>query len=130
MVVARSASSKSSKHIKPLFLSPFIFLHDMQQLTSFVWKAFVDENLCVGCGECTRVCWTGAIGIYDKKAVVDFNRCIGCTLCMRTCPRGAIKLVPYSFPILQRGEGLNEIKAQLSGIGSQLEEMERSIAKL
>ncbi len=106
----------------------------MQQLSVLIWKAFVDENLCVGCGKCTEACWTGAIRIVDKKAVVDFNRCICCTICMRTCPRGAIGIVPYSFPILQREEekeeDLDEIKTQLKGIGSQLGEMERSIKEL
>ena len=104
----------------------------MQQLPVLIGKAFVDENLCVGCGKCTEVCWTGAIRIVDKKAVVDFNRCIYCAICVRTCPRGAIGIVPYSFLILQREEeeDLDEIKAQLKGIGSQLGEMERSIEKL
>jgi len=49
---------------------------------------------------------------------------------MMTCPRGAIGIVPYSFPILKREEDLDEIKAQLKGIGAQLGEMERSIKKL
>jgi len=104
----------------------------MQQPSPLIWKAFVDENLCIWCGECTGVCWTGAIGIADKKAVVDFNRCICCAICVRTCPRGAIGIVPYSFPILQREEekDLDEIKTQLKEIGSQLGEMERSIEKL
>lgn len=104
----------------------------MQQPSLLIWKAFVDENLCVGCGKCTEVCGTGAIRILDKKAVVDFNRCICCAICMRTCPRGAIATVPYSFPILHREEeaDLDAIKAQLKGIGAQLEEMERSIEKL
>ena len=104
----------------------------MQQPSLLIWKAFVDENLCVGCGRCTEVCRTGAIGIADKKAVVDFNRCICCAICMRACPRGAIRIIPYSFPILQREaeEDLDEIKAQLKGIGAQLGEMERSIKEL
>jgi len=126
----------------------------MQQSSLLIWKAFVDENLCVGCGKCTEVCWTGTIRIVDKKpffqkesftketlssvhnkkAVIDVNRCICCTICMRTCPRGAIKIVPYSFPILKRGEekgeDLDAIKTQLKVIGAQLEEMERSIEKL
>ncbi len=106
----------------------------MQQPSLLIWKAFVDENLCIGCGKCTGVCWTGAIRIIDKKAVVDFNRCVCCAICVRTCPRGALTIVPYSFPILQReverGEDLDEIKAQLKGIGAQLEGMERSIEKL
>ncbi|MEA2033105.1 MAG: 4Fe-4S binding protein [Euryarchaeota archaeon] len=104
----------------------------MQQPSQLIWKAFVDENLCVGCGKCTEVCWTGAIRIIDKKAVIDVNKCICCAICVRTCPRGAIRIVPYSFPILQReeAEDLDEIKAQLRGIGTQLEGMERSIEEL
>ena len=104
----------------------------MQQPSVLIWKAFVDENLCVGCGKCTGVCWTGAIGIADKKAVIDVNKCICCAICVRTCPRGAIGIVPYSFLILQREEeeDLDEIKAQLNGIGAQLGEMERSIKEL
>ena len=102
----------------------------MQQSSVLAWKAFVDADLCVGCGKCTGVCGTGAIRIIDKKAVVDFNKCICCAICMRTCPRGAIRIVPYSFPILQREEDLDEIKAQLNGIGAQLGEMERSIEEL
>jgi ferredoxin len=124
----------------------------MQQPSLLIWKAFVDENLCVGCGKCTEVCWAGAIRIVDKKpffqkesftketlssthnkkAVINVDRCICCTICMRTCPRGAIRMIPYSFQTLQREEteDLDEIKAQLKGIGAQLEEMERSIGKL
>ena len=104
----------------------------MQQPSPLIWKAFVDEDLCVGCGKCTEVCGTGAIRIIDKKAVVDFNRCVCCAICVRTCPRGAITIIPYSFPILQREEeeDLDEIKTQLKGIGAQLGEMERSIEEL
>ena len=124
----------------------------MQQSSLLIWKAFVDENLCVGCGKCTEACWTGAIrivekkpffqkesftkdilsSIHNKKAVIDVNRCICCTICMRTCPRGAIRMIPYSSPILKREkvEDLDEIKAQLKGIGAQLGEMERSIEEL
>ena len=102
----------------------------MQQPSLLIWKAFVDEDLCVGCGKCTEVCGTGAIRIIDKKAVVDFNRCVCCAICVRACPRGAIRIVPYSFPILQREEDLDGIKTQLNGIGAQLGEMERSIEKL
>ncbi|MCW3133761.1 MAG: 4Fe-4S binding protein [Methanophagales archaeon] len=99
----------------------------MQQPLLLIWKACVDENLCVGCGKCTEVCWAGAIRVLDKKAVIDVNRCICCTICMRTCPRGAIRMIPYSFQTLQRED---VIKAQLKEIGAQLGEMERSIGKL
>jgi heterodisulfide reductase subunit A-like polyferredoxin len=94
------------------------------------WKAFVDESLCVGCGKCVKVCWTGAISVVDKKAVVDFYRCICCTACMKICPRGAIRLVPYSFPLVQRDEGLAGIKTRLNALGSELEEIQKSIEAL
>mgnify|MGYP001050437363 CR=1 FL=1 len=100
----------------------------MQQLPVLPsWKAFVDKDLCTGCGKCAKVCWTGAISIIDKIAVVDFNRCICCTACMKTCPRGALRLVPYFSHIVHRKADLDEMKAQLSDIGLQLEAMERSI---
>ena len=94
------------------------------------WKAFVNESLCVGCGQCVKVCWTGAIRVVNKKAVVDFNRCICCTACMKTCPRGAIRLVPYSFPLVQRDDGLAEIKTRLDTLGSELEAMQKSVEAL
>ncbi len=103
----------------------------MQQSTQLLaWKAFVNENLCVGCGKCTGVCWTGAIRIVDKKAVVDFSRCICCTACVRACPKSAIQIAPYSFPILQRDLILERIKAQLNVVRFKLEEMERNIEEL
>ncbi len=101
-----------------------------QSLLSLAWKAFVNEELCVGCGKCTGVCWTGAIGIVDKKAVVDFNRCICCTACVRACPKGAIQIAPYSSPILQRDSVLERLKTQLNVVRSKVEEMERSIEEL
>ncbi len=124
----------------------------MPSSSLLIWKASVDENLCVGCGRCTGVCWTGAIVLVDKtpprqkeriskealshrhnkKAVIDVSRCICCTICMRSCPRGAIKMLPYAFPVLKREEveGLDDIKAQLKGIKAQLEEMESRIEHL
>jgi len=103
----------------------------MQQSTGLLaWKAFVNENLCVGCGKCTGVCWTGAIRIVDKKAVVDFSRCICCTACVRACPKGAIQIAPYSFPLLQRDQVLERIKTQLNVVRYKVEEMERSIEEI
>ncbi|MBK5190813.1 MAG: hypothetical protein JJE19_04890 [Methanosarcinales archaeon] len=49
---------------------------------------------------------------------------------MKTCPRGAIRLVPYSFPRVQRDEGLAGIKARLNALGSELEEIQKSIEAL
>ncbi len=102
----------------------------MQQPSPLLWKAFVDENRCVGCGKCTGICWTGAIRIVDKKAVVDFSRCICCTACVRVCPKGAIQIAPYPYLILHRDQELERLRTQLNVVRYKVEEMERSIGEL
>ena len=94
----------------------------------WLWKAFVDEHLCVGCGKCTRVCWTGAIRLadVDKKARVDFRRCVCCTACVRTCPAGAVQIVPYPIGNLE----FEELSARLNMVERQLKELTRSIEQL
>ena len=49
---------------------------------------------CVGFGNCTRVCPTGAITVVDHLAQVDPDKCIACGLCAAECPRGIISLLP------------------------------------
>ena len=57
--------------------------------------AFVDPELCVGCGICRDVCAAGAISM-GEIAGVDPKRCIGCGICVGQCPRGAICLHPLN----------------------------------
>lgn len=58
-------------------------------------KARIDAGLCIGCGECTRLCRFGAISRADGGAyAVDELRCEGCGLCEDCCPAGAARLGP------------------------------------
>jgi len=53
----------------------------------------VDQELCVGCGECVERCPTEAISMNaDDKAQVDEKACFGCGVCARFCPVDAILL--------------------------------------
>jgi len=53
--------------------------------------AFVDQNICVACGACMKVCPKGAVSIYRGcYAAVEEGRCVGCGLCAKTCPAGCI----------------------------------------
>ncbi len=55
--------------------------------------AYVDEEVCNGCGLCVSVCAYRAIEIDEKSNVAKVNEalCKGCGACAVTCPSKAIK---------------------------------------
>lgn len=56
-------------------------------------KAFVDQEYCVACGCCTKVCPFNAIQIYKGiMAQVDINKCVGCKKCAKECPASIIEI--------------------------------------
>ncbi|MHA2257836.1 MAG: 4Fe-4S binding protein [Promethearchaeota archaeon] len=52
----------------------------------------VNQDLCEGCGLCTKRCPFKAIEIINNKSEVNSKRCYGCGICSVTCPTEAIKL--------------------------------------
>lgn len=54
--------------------------------------ATVDEDICIGCRICERVCDFGAIEIKDRVARVNEALCKGCGSCAGGCPTGAIQI--------------------------------------
>jgi len=68
--------------------------------------AWVKEEMCIGCDQCTIVCDDDAIEMYDKPLLspimeVDVNKkariirssCTGCKLCVLACPTDAIIMI-------------------------------------
>ena len=47
-----------------------------------------DVDLCLECGECVKLCPTGAISAKDPKKL-DKKKCIGCLKCVRSCKQKA-----------------------------------------
>jgi len=54
--------------------------------------AQVDEEICVGCGNCERACSYEAVKVDSarRKAVVNAALCEGCGACAVSCPSGAM----------------------------------------
>jgi ferredoxin len=52
------------------------------------------EELCVDCGACTGVCYSGCLSMDREKweLVVDREKCIACGLCVKACPFGLFSL--------------------------------------
>lgn len=56
-------------------------------------KALVEEDLCVACGCCVKVCPLQAIEIVrGVMAQVRQEKCVGCGKCARECPASVIEI--------------------------------------
>ena len=53
-------------------------------------KPHVEEELCIGCHRCEKICAHDAPRFKDKKASIDHNKCVGCGRCIGVCPKDAI----------------------------------------
>ena len=54
-------------------------------------KPSVEQDLCVGCGRCIKICAHDAPSITDGKACIDLDKCVGCGRCINVCPKMAIE---------------------------------------
>lgn len=55
-------------------------------------RPVTNDEKCVGCGKCIKVCPQTAIELYNRKSKIDRNKCIGCGECMTVCPKKAFDL--------------------------------------
>ena len=56
-------------------------------------KAFVNEDDCVACGCCMKVCPLSAISVFRGLwARVDRSKCVGCGKCAKECPASVIEI--------------------------------------
>ncbi|MBU0992951.1 MAG: 4Fe-4S binding protein [Proteobacteria bacterium] len=55
----------------------------------------LDQDSCVGCGNCETVCPHAVFQIENKKAVItDPDGCMECGACQNNCPTLAITVEP------------------------------------
>ena len=56
-------------------------------------KAYINEDLCIGCTICKRACEFDAIeGELKEKHRVQEDKCTGCSQCAIKCPQNAIEM--------------------------------------
>ena len=57
----------------------------------------VDRDICLGCGECFKVCIYDAMKMKENMAMIDQKDCKGCGRCEMVCPNGAISIAIDSY---------------------------------
>jgi len=83
---------KSTKELVGVALKHIMTTEEMAKLPPVV--AVLDEDLCIGCGNCVKVCGYNAIEMKENDiAKINIDNCDGCGLCVQICPNDALKLV-------------------------------------
>lgn len=73
---------------------------------------YIDKNKCIGCGQCQKDCWFGAISMQSGKADVNFSACFKCGHCVAICPKNCFSLDDYGdIPILEHNPAEFDIEA-------------------
>ena len=75
----------------------------------------VDESLCDGCGECSRICQFNAIVSFGTTAMVFPELCHGCGGCTLVCPKNAIAEIDRRIGVVKttRSDGITLIHGHL-----------------
>jgi putative selenate reductase YgfK subunit len=78
-----------------LFCGPCSECLEMEELCE-TDDAIVDEDRCIACANCEKVCEYGAIRVEKSVAKVDPILCKGCGTCAVECPAEAIAMQNFS----------------------------------
>jgi len=66
---------------------------DFMDLTAVKQIPQVDEDLCIGCGNCARCSYFGiSFNKQRKKPEIHAENCIGCTICVKKCMASALSM--------------------------------------
>lgn len=66
-------------------------------------KPYINQDACVGCGRCIKICAHDAPVITDKKACIQQEKCVGCGRCIGVCPMDAVRAAEdESYDILNK----------------------------
>ena len=84
---------------KPNLLRDFLGMYNGKLSRLFASKPKIKKSLCVGCGECARLCPQKTIEIKNRKAVIHHKNCIRCWCCQEMCPKKAV--LTHNNPLMK-----------------------------
>lgn len=74
----------------------------------------IDEEKCIVCGLCARLCPMKALEVKDKKLLFNPERCLGCGVCVHKCKQHAAFLIhrdgEQDFPKDPREQAIRFLK--------------------
>jgi len=83
---------KSTKELVGIALKHISTTEEMAKLPQAV--SVLNEDLCIGCGDCVKVCAYDAIELNeDNIPKINIDNCDGCGLCVQICQSSALTLV-------------------------------------
>ncbi len=53
-------------------------------------KPYVNDELCINCGACEKICAHSAVDRSSGKAQIREDKCVGCGRCIGVCPKDAV----------------------------------------
>ena len=71
----------------------------------------IDEDRCINCSWCRRVCPTDTISYFEtdvRKHRIDPEGCIDCDICAKVCPMDCISPQPEVHPDARRTEAAKD----------------------
>ena len=85
-------------------------LTEWDQPNAFVnseYQIYVDEELCIACGDCVDRCHFHALEV-DDTCIVDLQKCVGCGVCAVVCEEGALGLVSPDIPVSEPPQNIKD----------------------
>lgn len=94
-------------------------------------RSYIDQDKCVKCGQCAKVCGYQAIIIQERpcaracgmdaigsdengKADIDYEKCVSCGQCLVNCPFGAISDKSQIFQVIRAIQSGERVYAALA----------------
>ncbi|MBE6712243.1 MAG: DUF362 domain-containing protein [Ruminococcaceae bacterium] len=84
---------------KPNLLRDFLGMYNGKLSRFLAPKPKIKKSLCIGCGECARLCPKKTITVKNGKAKIHHKNCIRCWCCQEMCPKKAV--LTHSNPIMK-----------------------------